>query len=81
MSVIERMKAPTPKFFKILRTVGIALVTAGGTLLATPIAVPAEVITIAGYAMVAGSVLSAVSQVAVVNDADRETKNETPMEK
>lgn len=72
MSVIERMKAPTPKFFKVLRTVGIALATAGGALLASPVAIPAAVITIAGYAVVTGTVLSAVSQAAVVND-DTET--------
>jgi len=64
------MRAPTPKFFRVLRTIGIALATAGGTLLATPVSLPALLLTIAGYATVAGSVLTAVSQATVVNETD-----------
>lgn len=70
MNVVERVKAPTPKFFKVLRTVGLALAAAGGTLLAAPIALPAAVITIAGYATVAGSVMTAVSQAAVQEEKE-----------
>lgn len=70
MNVVQRMKAPTPKFFKVLRTAGIALVTAGGTLLAAPVSLPAIVLTIAGYVTVAGMVMSAVSQSAVTGETD-----------
>ncbi|MBT1706430.1 hypothetical protein KK060_24340 [Fulvivirgaceae bacterium PWU20] len=70
MNVVARVKAPTPKFFKVLRTVGLALAAAGGTLLAAPIALPAAVITIAGYATVAGSVMTAVSQTAVQEEKE-----------
>ncbi|MBT1704926.1 hypothetical protein [Chryseosolibacter indicus] len=70
MNVVQRMKAPTPKFFRVLRTVGMALAAAGGALLTAPVSLPAIVITIAGYATVAGSVITAVSQTAV------EDKNE-----
>lgn len=62
MSIIKRAKAPTPKFFKILRTIGLILVTAGGCVVTAPIALPLTVVSIAGYLTVAGSVLSAVSQ-------------------
>lgn len=65
MSVLERMQAPTPKFFRVLRTIGLALVAAGGTLVAAPVTLPAVVVTIAGYLTVAGTVLTAVSQSAV----------------
>ena len=41
--IINRAKAPTPKFFKVLRTVGLALAAVGGTILAAPIALPAIV--------------------------------------
>ncbi|KIX21590.1 hypothetical protein SY27_07785 [Flavobacterium sp. 316] len=59
--IINRAKAPTPKFFKVLRTVGLALAAVGGTILAAPIALPAIVTTIGGYVAVAGGVLSFVS--------------------
>jgi len=80
MSIVKRMQAPTPKFFKVLRSVGIALATAGGTLLAAPVALPAIVLTIAGYVTVAGTVITAVSQSAVVNETD-EPQTEEQMKK
>lgn len=72
MNVIERAKAPTPKFFKILRTVGLALLAVSGSLIAAPVALPAVIVTVAGYAAVAGGVLSAVSQITVDDDAKLE---------
>lgn len=72
MNVVERAKAPTPKFFKILRTVGLALLAISGSIVAAPVALPAVVVTVAGYAAVAGGVLSAVSQVTVDDDAKLE---------
>ncbi len=65
MSVVERVKAPTPKFFKTLRNIGLALAAVGGAILAAPIAIPASLITIAGYVTLAGGVITAVSQTAV----------------
>ncbi|MBS4041325.1 MAG: hypothetical protein KGZ81_12100 [Flavobacteriales bacterium] len=66
--IINRAKAPTPKFFKVLRTVGLALAAVGGTILAAPIALPAIVTTIGGYVAVAGGVLSAASQLTTTDD-------------
>lgn len=65
MDFIERAQAPTPKFFKILRTIGLALLAVSGAILTAPVALPVLVVTIAGYTAVAGGVLSAVSQVTV----------------
>ena len=65
MEFIERAQAPTPKFFKILRTIGLALLAVSGAILTAPVALPVLVVTIAGYTAVAGGVLSAVSQVTV----------------
>ena len=65
MEFIERAQAPTPKFFKILRTIGLALLAVSGAILTAPVALPVVVVTIAGYTAVAGGVLSAVSQVTV----------------
>ena len=71
MSVVQRVKAPTPSFFKTLRTIGLALAAIGGAILASPIALPAGLIAAAGYVALAGGVVSAVSQTAV------DTSNET----
>ncbi|MAN88336.1 MAG: hypothetical protein CL555_16445 [Algoriphagus sp.] len=63
MTIIERAKAPTPKFFKVLRNVGLALAAAGGALLAAPISLPAGIVALGGYLTVGGTVLTEVSQV------------------
>ncbi len=65
--IIKRASAPTPKFFKVLRNVGLAMAAVGGTLLAAPIALPVIVTSVAGYLAVAGVVLSAVSQLTTEN--------------
>ena len=64
-NIINRAKAPTPKFFRVLRNIGLALAAVSATLLAAPIALPAVIITVAGYAGIAGAVLTAVSQLTV----------------
>jgi uncharacterized membrane protein HdeD (DUF308 family) len=74
MNIIERMKAPTPKFFRVLRTVGLALAAAGAAVVAAPIALPVAVVTVAGYLTVAGGVLTAVSQSAVMEEPDENTE-------
>ena len=68
MKIVERIKAPTPKFFKILRSVGLALLAISGTIVAAPIVLPVTVITVAGYMAVAGGVISAVSQMTVAQE-------------
>ena len=68
MNVIKRAKAPTPKFFKVLRNIGLALAAVGGTILAAPIALPVVVTSIGGYLAVAGGVVSAVSQLTTKED-------------
>jgi uncharacterized membrane protein HdeD (DUF308 family) len=62
MNIIKRAKAPTPKFFKVLRNIGLALAAVGGTILTAPIALPIVVTSIGGYLAVVGGVVSAVSQ-------------------
>jgi len=68
MKVVERIKAPTPKFFKILRSIGLALLAISGTIVAAPIILPVTVVTVAGYMAVAGGVISAVSQMTVAEE-------------
>ncbi|MFV0571467.1 MAG: hypothetical protein ACK5M1_03420 [Xanthomarina gelatinilytica] len=73
MNIVERYKKPTPKFFKTLRNIGIALATAGGAIIAAPITMPAIVVTIATYMTVAGTVATAVSQAVVTDEENTET--------
>ena len=75
MKFIDRLKAPTPKFFKILRNIGLGLVAAGGVIIASPIAIPAIIITIGGYLIVAGSVATAISQAVTTTEGSPAAKN------
>jgi len=72
MNLVERYKKPTPKFFKILRNIGIALATAGGVIIAAPVSMPALIVTIATYMTVAGTVATAVSQAVVVDGKSKQ---------
>jgi uncharacterized membrane protein HdeD (DUF308 family) len=68
MNILKRAKAPTPKFFKVLRNIGLTLAAIGGTILAAPLALPVAIVSIGGYIAVAGGVISAVSQLTTGND-------------
>jgi len=74
MNLIERYKKPTPKFFKVLRNIGIVLGSIGAAILAAPVDIPAALITVATYLTIAGTVVTAVSQ-AVVSDEGKEETN------
>lgn len=78
MSVVERVKAPTPKFFKTLRTIGLTLAAVGGVILAAPISIPAGLVAVAGYVTLAGGVLTAVSQTAVDSEKAEDSSHENP---
>ena len=68
MNIVKRAKAPTPKFFKVLRNIGLGLAGVGGTILAAPIALPVVIGSIGGYLVVVGGVLSAISQITTNKD-------------
>lgn len=65
LGVVERIKAPTPRFFRIIRNVGLVLGAAGTTILTAGAALPVVVTTVAGYMVTAGAVAAAVSQTTV----------------
>lgn len=75
MNIVDRAKAPTPKFFRILRTVGLSLLAVSGSILAAPIALPTVLISVAGYLAVAGGVISAVSQITTQQESDDDGSN------
>jgi uncharacterized membrane protein HdeD (DUF308 family) len=63
--IVNRMKKPTPVFFKSVRNVGLVVAAIGTTLLTAPIVLPGILVSIGGYLVVAGGVITAVSQSAV----------------
>ena len=75
MNIVDRAKAPTPKFFKILRSIGLALLGISSSIVAAPVVLPAAVVTAAGYVAVAGGVISAISQITVDDKAKKEIEN------
>ena len=66
--ILERVVAPTPKFFRVLRNIGIVMATVGGVLLAAPVALPTVMVTIGGYLVTEGGVATAVSQITNIAD-------------
>jgi hypothetical protein len=72
LNLTKRVKAPTPKWFKILRTVGIALASVGGVIIASPIALPIGLVSAAGYLVLGGSIISVVSQTGVKTEEEPE---------
>lgn len=60
--VLKRASSSPPPFFRRLRNLGVALVSISAAILTAPVSLPTLLVTFAGYAAVAGSVLSAVCQ-------------------
>ncbi|TYZ12629.1 hypothetical protein FY528_04870 [Hymenobacter lutimineralis] len=65
MSLLDRVTLPTPRFFRKVRTIGAALAAVGGVIATAPVALPAAVVALGGYLVLAGSIAAAVSSVAV----------------
>ena len=76
LNIVNRMKAPTPRLFKTLRTIGLVMAAVGGTIITAPVSIPVVLINIAGYLTVAGGVLTAVSQITVDESKLNEEANE-----
>jgi hypothetical protein len=54
LTLAERVMAPTPKFFKTLRMIGLVIGLVGGA-----------IVTVGGYLALAGGIVTGVSQTAV----------------
>lgn len=80
MNIVERVQAPTPKWFKVLRTIGITLVSIGGAVLASPVALPAGIVSVAGYLILGGSIVTAVSQTGVKTEEEPKIEPEEKVE-
>ena len=66
-TIKERWKAKTPKFWKKVQRIGLVAGALGAALLAAPIALPAALITGAGYLVAVGGVTATLSQLTVEN--------------
>jgi hypothetical protein len=73
MNLVERTLASTPKWFKVLRTVGLVLASVGGIIIASPVALPVGLVSAAGYLVLGGSIISVVSQTAVQSEEEPKT--------
>ena len=58
----ERWNSKTPKFWKKVQRIAILVGAVAGTIIAAPVALPAAVITAAGYAVAIGTAVATVSQ-------------------
>ncbi len=61
----KRWKAKTPMFWKKIQKAGVIAGTLGGVLIASPVALPAAIVSLGGYLLLAGSVTATLSQLTV----------------
>lgn len=77
LNLVDRVLEPTPKWFRIVRNLGLALSAVGGVLVAAPVALPAAVVSVGGYLLLSGTIIGAVSQTAISQEeyGDRNWKS------
>ena len=62
---LQRVKKPTPDYFKKVIKVGLTLGAVGAAIATAPIALPAAIVTIGGYMATAGVIAAAVAKTTV----------------
>jgi hypothetical protein len=67
----ERWSAPTPKFWKRVQKIAITVGAVAGVIIAAPITLPAAVVTVATYAITAGTVAATLSQLTIESNEQR----------
>ena len=72
-NIKKRWNAKTPKFWKKVQKIAIAVGAAAGVVIEAPITLPAAVVTVAGYLVTAGTVAATLSQLTVEDYKDLET--------
>jgi hypothetical protein len=68
MKIIERARQKTPKFFKDLQKTAVVITGIAAAVLASPVALPGIIVSLAGYLATAGAVAAAIAQVTVAAD-------------
>ena len=74
LNLVQRILSPTPKWFKLIRNIGLALASVGGIIVASPVALPVGLVSVAGYLVLGGSIISAVSQTGVASEEESQPK-------
>lgn len=64
-TIKQRWNAKTPKFWKKVQRIGLVAGALGAAIIAAPIALPAALITGAGYLVAIGGVTATLSQLTV----------------
>ena len=67
--VKDLVMAPTPPFFQMVKKAGLIIAAIGTAVLTAPGSIPAILLTYAGYAVTAGTVLVTISQLTVDDGA------------
>jgi len=65
LTLAQRVVAPTPKFFRVIRSIGLVIGLIGAGILTSPVALPAAIVSIGGYLAVAGTIATGIAQTAV----------------
>ena len=72
MTIFQRLTSKTPKIFAKIRNIGIILTAVSAGIIAAPVALPAWIVTIAGYLATTGAVAAAIAQTTVeVEETDQ----------
>lgn len=71
MSIVKRWNAPTPTFWRRVQKVSIIIGAVAGVLISAPIALPAAIVTLSGYAITAGTVAATLSQLTVESNESK----------
>ena len=72
--LLERISAPTPKFWKKVQVIGLVATGISAAVIASPIALPVAIVTAAGYLATVGGTIAALSQLTVENTFSDEQK-------
>jgi len=60
-----RWNSETPQFWKKVQKIGVVAGAIGGVIVASPVALPAALVTLSGYLLLAGSVTATLAQLTV----------------
>jgi hypothetical protein len=68
LTLMQRVRSKTPKWFRYVRNTGIILTAVSTAIISAGTAVPAILVTIAGYCAIGGTIAAAVAQTAVASE-------------
>lgn len=76
LTLLDRVTLRTPRFFRKVRSVSAAVGAVGAILAAAPVALPAGLVALGGYLVLAGSIGAAVASAAVEPGAQEDVARE-----